>query len=281
MINGRKVVAFTPYGREITVSLLVNYMLRDHERGIIDEWMLWINTDYGQQADVAYAESLAKKHKWIKLYDRPFHPPLQPKQMNTGTFYRFCDEPDTVYVRFDDDIVYVEPDAIERLVVNRLETDTALVNFPIIINNAISSYFLQSLGKIPREWGQAGMYCMDPVGWADPVFAEKLHNMTLDLIEADEVNTLFMHHNIQLPPSLQYSVSCFAAPGKIYTDIGGDLGRMEEENWHTVKRPSELGLSNIVVANSLVSHFSFYTQRDYLLDNTNILDRYFDIAEAL
>jgi hypothetical protein len=163
-----------------------------------------------------------------------------------------------------------------------METDSGLINFPVMINNAIASYFLQSLGKIPREWGLVGMYCMDGVGWADPYFAEKLHSQTLDQIESGTIDQMFLHHNIQLPLSMQYSVSCFAAPGSIYTaeDVGGDLGMMEEENWHTVKRPRELDAPNLIVANSLVSHFSFYTQRGYLLE-TNILDRYRKLAEEL
>lgn len=281
MIRNKEVVAFTPYGRELTVSILYEYIKREQERGIIDRWMLWINTDKEQYSDREYAVKLAAKHKWIELYDCPRRPPLVPKQLNTGAYYRFCNNPDAMYVRFDDDIVYIEENAVERLVINRIETDSALINFPIMINNAIASYFLQSLGKIPREWGLVGMYCMDQVGWADALFAEKLHNMVLDKIEGGTIDSMFLHHNVQLPLSMQYSVSCFAAPGDIYAAVGGDLGNMEEENWHTVKRPREVDAPNLIVANSLVSHFSFYTQRNYLLHETGILERYKTLSKEL
>jgi hypothetical protein len=280
MINGKEVIAFTPYGRELTVSILYEYLKRDYERGIVDKWMLWMNTDKGQYLDREYAVSLAARNKWIELYDCPVYPPLIPKQLNTGTFYRFCDNPDAMYVRFDDDIVYIEENAIERLVINRIETDAGLVNFPVMINNAITSHFLQALGKIPKEWGLVGLYCMDANGWASPEFGEKLHTLALDKIEAKEQDHFFLHMNIQLPGPIQYSVSSFAAPGTIYQEVGGDLGFMEEENWHTVKRPQELSKPNIIVANSLVSHFSFYTQRGHLLE-TNILDRYRELSERL
>lgn len=53
-VDGKRVVAFTPYGRELTVSLLKDYMIREHERGIVDEWWLLMNTDEDQVDDVSH-----------------------------------------------------------------------------------------------------------------------------------------------------------------------------------------------------------------------------------
>ena len=124
MIEGNRVVAWTPFGRAETVSILFAYLWREHERGLVDEWWLCMNTDPGvQQSDVAYAYKLAARHGFIKLVDRPSDVPrLHPKQRNTGYFYRYMTDPQTVFLRFDDDIIYVEESAIERLVRHRLET---------------------------------------------------------------------------------------------------------------------------------------------------------------
>lgn len=284
MINNTRVVTWTPYGRAETVSILVKYMKRDFDAGLIDEYHLFMNTDENQDVDRAYAEKLAEQYDWIKLKPRPSDiEVLHPKQLNTGRYYRYAIEPNTVYVRFDDDIVYVHERALERLVQAELASPS-LVTFPIIWHNAICSYYLQTMGKIPRSFGVVGApYCMDPVGWADQNFAENIHYLLLDHIEEGTVDGLFLHHDIQLPVGLQFSVSCFAAHSDIYRAMTppGHLDFHEEENWHTVQRPYATGRANTITGNSLVAHLSFFPHSWYIRNETNILERYRELANNL
>jgi hypothetical protein len=283
MIDGKRVVAWTPYGRRRTYSILIKYLQRDVERGLIDEVWAYMNTDpVGQEDDIAYANELAEQFPWFHLKHRPEGIPRHPgpKQRNTGYAFRYMTDPGTVYLRFDDDIVYVHENAVENLVRARLEMPGPAAVFPIIINNAICSYFLQACGKIPREWGEVGMYCMDPVGWANGPFAVKLHELLLSHIEAGTVEDLYLHHDFQIPPGTQFSVSCFASLGSMYASLPepGVLTPDEEESWHTIHRPLATGASNVVRADAIVSHLSFFTQHAFL-NPTNILDRYRDLAE--
>jgi hypothetical protein len=281
VIDGKRVVCFTPWGREITASLLYKYLKRDHERGTVDEWQLWENTDAEQVGDRAYAEKLAAENDWITYVQYPDDPKLRvhPKQLNTGTFYKLTQDVNSVYVRFDDDIVWIDENAIERLVRARIQNPAPFVVFPLIWNNAVCSYYLQQGEQMPSWWGKVSSNnCMDPVGWADPLFAEGIHRHLLAMIDAGEVDSLFMHHSIQLPLAHQFSVSCFAQNGEEYQEFNGVRG--EEEAWHTIVRPYETGRSNIIVPNALVSHFSFYHQRDYLF-TTDLLDQYRALADAL
>lgn len=280
MIDGKKVVAFTPWGREKTASILFRYLKRDHDLGILDEWWLCENTDADQVGDRAYAASLAAGHDWIKYIPQPdqFNR-LKPKQQNTKKFYRFMTDHDTVYVRFDDDIVYVHEDAIERLVRARINKKFPFVIFPIIWNNAVCSYYLQKMEAMPSWWGVVqDPYCMDKVGWADPDFAIGIHNHLLEMIESGTVDKLFLHHDIQLPMGLQFSVSCFAQNGEEYDKAG--LIESEEESWHTMEMPYETQRPNLILSNSLVAHFSFYHQKQKLME-TDLLDRYRKLAEEL
>lgn len=279
MIDGHKVTCWTPFGRERTVSLLVKYMERDVKRGIVDEYILYMNTDDDQVSDRAYGYALAEQYDWIRIIERPERYP-GPKQRSTGYFYRYATDPGTVFIRFDDDIVYVHESAVENLVRARLEMPAPAAVFPIIINNAICSYFLQACGKIPREWGEVGMYCMDPVGWANGPFAVKLHELLLSHIEAGTVEDLYLHHDFQIPPGTQFSVSCFASLGSMYASLPepGVLTPDEEESWHTIHRPLATGASNVVRADAIVSHLSFFTQHAFL-NPTNILDRYRELAD--
>lgn len=280
MIDSKRVIAWTPYGRERTVSLLVKYMERDVKRGLVDEYILYMNTDDDQASDRAYGYALAEQYDWIRIIERPERYP-GPKQRSTGYFYRYATDPDTVFIRFDDDIVYVHESAVENLVRARLEMPAPATVFPIIINNAICSYFLQACEKIPREWGEVGMYCMDPVGWANGPFAVKLHELLLAHIEAGTVEDLYLHHDFQLPPGTQFSVSCFASLGSMYADLPDGPGVLvpdEEESWHTIHRPLATSTPNVVRADAVVSHFSFFTQHAFL-NPTDLLDRYRDLAD--
>src|SRR6187549_3292241 len=202
MIKDKRAIAWTPYGRKETVSILVQYLRREHERGVIDEWWLCLNTDPDQAEDLAYAYELARSHDWIKLKTRLAHQARRhPKQRNTGYFYEYMTDRDTVFLRIDDDIIYLHQDALERLAVHRLQAHGGVASFPVMWNNSIISWYAQQAGVIPAAgttsgrpyprdgseytWPQVGgPYCMDAVGWADGRFAVALHRLLLDRVEA-------------------------------------------------------------------------------------------------
>lgn len=284
MIDGKKVVAWTPYGREETMSILVKYIERDVMADVVDEYHLYMNTDPQQERDREYAMELYEEHAWIDLKHRPEgEVPLHPKQLNTGRYYRHAIEPDTVYVRFDDDIVYIHENAIERLVRRQIGSHS-FVSFPLIWHNAVCSYYSQQFGIIPESYGKVNSpYCMDPIGWANPSFAESIHRLLLGHIKAGTVDQLFWHHDIQLELGNQFSVSCFAAESDIYRELEspGYITHEEEEHWHTVMRPWQLKRPNTIVGNALVSHLSFFPHTNHIRYNTDILQQYRELAEAL
>lgn len=284
MVNNRKVVAWVPYGRERTVSILINYFRRDVERGLIDEVWLYLNTDADQVSDLRYAYQLKKKYSFIQLKERPAGRPVRkPKQRSTGYAYEYMTDPDTVYLRFDDDIVYVHEDAVQNLVETKISMDSAFACFPIIWNNAICSYFLQKHGKLPLTWGEVKQaYCMDSVGWGNGYFAVGIHNFLLEKIRNNNVESVYLYQDIPLAPRQQFSVSCFAVDGKDYCELSppGVLDFPEEEAFHTIHRPQKVGKTNFIVGNALVSHFSFYPQHS-VLNPTDVLDQYRVIAEKV
>jgi hypothetical protein len=126
---------------------------------------------------------------------------------------------------------------------------------------------------------------VDPIGWGDPYFAEKLHTYALDWIEGDGGDHFMVNTDFLLGRTQQFSVSCFAAHGSEYASVGGilnaDSNYDEEEHWHTTTRCNQVNRDNIIHGRAVVSHFSFMTQREYLLANTNCLERYRALAEKL
>jgi hypothetical protein len=314
--SNNPVIAWTPYGREETVSILARYMFREHSRGVIDQWWLCLNTDPGQAEDTRYAYMLAAAYpEWIKLKERPEGRPRRtPKQRNTGYFYEYMTDRDTVFIRIDDDIVYLHPQAINRLVAHRLQATTGVASFPVMWNNSIISWYAQQAGVIPapgtrmlinlesfRDWVRmteeelnqpprtetydwpkvGGPYCMDAVGWADGRFAVALHRLLIDRVEAGRAEDLFLYQDYQLQTGMQFSVSVFASLGSLYADLPdgpGVLVPYEEEHWHTVHQPSVIGSPNSIVGDALVSHYTFFPQGP-VVRATDILDRYRSLAD--
>jgi hypothetical protein len=284
VIDGKRVVAWVPYGRARTVSILFEYLRRDHDRGVVDEVWLCLNTDPDQVDDLRYAYTLAKTHPFVRIKDRPVGMPrLHPKQRNTGYFVRYMTDEDTVFIRFDDDIVYVHEDAVERLGRHKTQTPESVCSFALIWNNSIVSWFLQQAGIIPMDYGHVGgPYCMDSVGWASGQFAVKIHRLLLDHIDAGTTERVFLYQDFPLKVGMQFSVSCFAALGKYYAGLRtpGVLEPDEEESWHTVHEPRRIGQPNMIVGNALVSHYTFFPQQS-AVNASDVLDRYRLLSEKL
>lgn len=290
MINGQRVIAFTPYGRRKTVEILLEYMKRDREAGLLDQWWICLNTDPDQINDLSYAYSIAAQYPtWIKIKKRDQSwPRKSPKQRNTGYFYRYMTDANAVYVRFDDDIVYVHQDALKNLVEAKQRMEHTLACFPIIWNNAVVTWFLQKHGKYTIDHGRVNApYCMDAVGWADGSFAVEMHKHLLDLIESGGTEnaspeSVYLYQDVPLAPLQQFSVSCFALSGSDLCQLSpaGYLDYEEEEHWLTVHRPQKVGKDNVIVGNSLVSHYTFFPQQLEVFES-GVLDRYRALAEKV
>jgi hypothetical protein len=284
MIDSHRVIAWTPWGRRKTTEILFEYLRRDHAVGVVDEYWIYINVGPGQESDVEYAHELAEQYDWVHIKERPADcPQLTPIQRNTGFAYRYMTDPDSIYIRLDDDIVYIHPAAIARLARAKIQQPHTMACFALIWNNAICTHFLQAMNIVPREWGEVRPYCMDANGWANGEFAVKMHHLLLDAIERDTVNDLYLYQDVGLQLGQQFSVSCFASAGKDYAALPHGPGVLvpdEEESWHTIHRTQATGSPNVIIGNALVSHYSFGPQHGCLFPS-NVLDRYRALATNL
>ena len=281
------VIAWIPYGRKRTVSILIEYLRREVERGVLSEVWLYRNMDDDQEDDALYARALDVLHDWVRLVDIPDETPRTvrnrrgkevalPKQRRTIGAYSYMTDPTTVYVRFDDDIVWVHPDAVETLA-DKATSGPQLLTSALIWNNAICTWWLQACGKVPAEWGDVTRYCMDNHGWRDGDFAVKMHRLLLDHIDADTTEELYTYQDLSLNPTgEQFSVSCWASTGKKLAEMGAQA-HTEEERHLTVTAPNQTGIPNLVAGDALVSHYTFFPQQEKV-NATDILDRYRTIA---
>lgn len=303
MHRGKRVVGFIPWGRQQTASMLVPYLIREHLAGVLDEVMICMNVDrdtsggfdHRQWSDIDYAHSLVSKYPSlfrIYLCPGPDTPELKgqvpdewfggyrnPKQMNTMRFYHYMQDRNTMYLRFDDDIVWIHRDAIKNMVDFKLDNPGYLAVFPTIWNNAISSYCLQQWGHLDTKLGIVQPNAVDPVGWGYPLFAEYVHNVLLHHLDHDHEDACLTDKIYELGHRQQFSVSSFCISGDEYADVKGVLTWDEEEHWLTQHYTGEVNRCNVVYGMSQVSHLTFFTQREFIWKNTGIPHRYWAHSE--
>jgi hypothetical protein len=286
MYQGYRIVAVTPAGRRRYLRILLPYIL--NQSHVIDEYQLWLNC----YDDVSGAENRADFEFCQRAHNRypNFVKLMGPKprvlsrsghfsrNRTIHQFFENCVDPGSIYLRFDDDIVYVAPDAVGELVQYRISNPKYFLVFANIINNAILSHIHQRSAAISCKRGVAGYACMCPVGWRDPDFAEHVHRSFLDALNEQHSSRFRFREWVLCGPAgpERCSINCFAFFGAKFAEFEGKVGP-DEERWLTLRYPRETNSLNAICGTAIVSHFAFQPQRGHL-DRTDILSQYAKLA---
>lgn len=267
-----KLVIVTPAGRKKYMEILLKYILK--QKNIIDEYRIWVNTT--NEDDLIWFNEIGNKYKELVKLE------YLPQDVNVDgnrSIYKFfenCIEEDTIYLRFDDDIVWMEDDFIEKIVKFRIENPRYFLIFGNIINNAVIDHVHQNNGvlyscKIKND-------CLCSNGWGNPVLAEEKHRTFLKNLNNGNIN---MYRFETLESVKRISINCICWFGKEFKRFNGIVSReIGEEHWLSEVKPSVIRKKNCVFGNAICSHYSFWVQREYL-DNTDILEKYAEIARNI
>jgi hypothetical protein len=258
----------TPAGRRRYLRLLAPQVLAS---GLVDRWDLWVNT--AVPADLAFFEGLARVEPRVRLVPQPDG--AKPSVEAIGAFSRLATDDDTVYVRLDDDVVWLEPGFFERLLRFRLAHPEYFLVAPLVVNNALGSYVLQTFGKlrVSRPFTTA---CLCKVGWRDPDVALQLHRLFLDLARRGE--TARLHCGPVEIALNRFSINCIAWFGRDMALAGGVRGSDEEEELSS-SMAVRLGRRNCFQTDAVAAHFAFYSQRE-ALDRAGVLEEYEALLRA-
>jgi hypothetical protein len=268
MYKDYKIVCVTPAGRRRYMRLLVAQVLASP---LVDRYDIWVNTT--EPRDLAFFNALPKLDPRIRLVPQP------DGQVSTirsiGGFHRTAMDEDTIYIRFDDDIVWIQPDFFERHLEFRLSNPQYLLTMPLIVNNAICSALLLQTGKIGSS-RPLKFEVFNRIGFFDGMFAQALHGQLLNLIEAGEWRKL---HGGSYPIGIShFSINCICWFGKTLAAYPDLITSDEEVDW-TVRAPVTTGMANCFATDSIVAHYAFYPQRSYL-DRSATLERYVRLVGA-
>lgn len=139
--DGVRVIAVVFYGRRSRASLLECYLRKNlaSHGGWLDEVIWAINTK--NEDDLHYLEGI------LESSDN-YHSVRPSKQNYQAVWDAACTEKDTVYVKIDDDVVFVDDKAIPRLVQARLDHPDALTISANVVNNPALGWLQYHIGAV-------------------------------------------------------------------------------------------------------------------------------------
>lgn len=266
-----RVVAVTPAGRKQYMEILLSYILK--QRHVIDEYRIWVNTI--NEEDIKWFEELKLKHDGFVVVE------YLPKNMQPNgntTIYKFFEntiQEDTIYIRFDDDIVWMEDNFIETLVKFRIDNPQYFLVFGNIINNAVIDHIHQKNGI--KYSNYITNNCLCKYGWKDSNLCEEKHNKFIINLNNNNIQQYKFDRYETIGQRVSINVICWF--GKEFKEFSGIVGE-DEEPWLSEVAPSQRNKKICVCGDALCSHYSFWAQREHL-DKTNILQKYKEISEKI
>lgn len=257
-----KIEIVTPAGRQRYLEILFLHL--ESQKADFDQWTLWLNTT--DQADIAFCKKLEKENSWIKTIDLDVP---HSGSYSIASFFKYAKDSNTLYIRFDDDIVWMQEDFIKKMQKFRIENTEYFLVYGNIINNAIIDHIHQRLGALNCSNSIVNYNCFDSVGWENADFAEIKHKNFLEKLSSNNLD-FYKFKKWDLFFNERASINCISWFGKDFQNLGEFE---DEEQFLSADYPKSKGLINTIYGEILCSHFAFYTQRERM-DNSNILEQY-------
>lgn len=263
MYKDYKIVVNTAAGRRRYMQYLIPYIVACP---IVDRYDIWINTHNG--ADIEFFKQVAAKYPVVNLVWQPDGIVNGNKSINA--FYKQCVEPKTIYFKLDDDIIWMEPSLIEKMVEFRIINPDYFIVSPLVINNSLSTYLLQTEGKIKlKEYCNADS--SHQILWRSGRFAADLHDWFLKKY-LYPCRWEDLHIGTKPMGMTRFSINSILWFGDEMAKFRGEVPGDDEEFLSCIY-PTKQGLANAWNGNAIVAHFAFFTQREEL-DRMGILERY-------
>ena len=263
MYRGYKIVCNTAAGRRRYMQYLFPQVLASE---IIDRYDVWVNTI--DHCDIEFFKLLSAKYTKINLIWQPDGRVDGIATINA--FYKFCTDEDTIYIKMDDDVVWLEPDYFQKMVDFRIEHPECFIVSPLVINNALSTYILQVQGKL-KLCKYMNAQCNHRIMWKRGSFAAQLHHWFLDnYLTTGRYKDLYCG---AYPWAMnRFSINSILWFGKDLKTFEGVV-QGDDEEFLSCLKPTQLGKMNMVNGDCLIAHFSFAQQR-WMLDRCGVLEQY-------
>ncbi len=276
-----KIVVCTPAGREKYLSIFKKFIYRKMDEGLIDGWQLWYNTT--DPADTAYLLSMEAENPKVKIYrmgepinSLGYYETFNP--LKTHLFFANCQDEDTIYIRFDDDIIWCAEDAIEKICQARIDNPNAFLIYPNIVNSTICNSWHQEIGVLSEEAGKVKRYTvldpnyayLDEFNYTDGRLFDHIHNTFKKHYEENTLSAYYLPSR-KFGNFERFSICCIAWWGKDKIAPG-----YIEEPQLAWELPIALDRPVFFCGDALLVHMSYHTQRPYAEATGNIHLKYYE-----
>lgn len=270
-------------GRQRYLSILLKYIKVLLERHIIQECHLWDFTRELQDHKYLMTLSGHQSDKRIKLVH-------VTNKSSFSEYYQFYAntyaDNEVIVIKTDDDIVYIDVDAMPAFIAFRIANPHFFLCFPEIINNGLCAHLQQRVNysgnKIPTD---PHTFEIKQGGWetlvGDGNKGAWLHDWFIDGRNHGSKKRVTTPEHITLDLNQRISINMFAILSKDLHILAQPRITEDDEHNLTVVVTSDLQRANAVCTSFTVSHFGFGTQRDTGLGGgveTRLLKRYDELA---
>lgn len=280
-----KKIVVTPAGRKKYLEILSKYLIK--YKNEFDEWHLWCNTIVPE--DVDYIRELSKDHDFIKIIEMPdmssktdLHYWPDGNMIHAFTIPYFIQvdstDEDSVYLRLDDDILFIRENSIKNIFEYRINNDSNCLVYGNIINNSAISNLHQTIGVLPKTLGSVEFNAYDPISLYSGPFSELSHRTFFEKLETNSLDEYFFDPYV-FKDYVLVSIQVISWLGKDYKKFDGIIpAGFHEENYQSQSRPEIENRKNVVYGDGLFCHYSAAVNRGYV-DTTDILSVYKKISE--
>jgi hypothetical protein len=284
-------IVVTPAGRKRFLSILSKYLIYYHNLNEFNEWHLWCNTD--NKEDIDYIYELERENDFIKVIPFPDKETIlktcHKDGYNGGRLIFAATIPyfikvdttdkDSVYLRLDDDIVFIKKDSIKNIFEHRLNNKNNFLVYGNIVNNSAIANIHQQIGALSKDLGEVAFSAFDRLGLYDGQFAINVHNNFFNKYKNNLLND-YNFESYTLNDYTTISIQAISWLGKDYFEsFNGDIPKdVHEELYQSSIIPEKIGKTNVVFGNCLFCHYAAELHRDSV-DTTDILNIYNIMAD--
>ncbi len=276
MYKNYKIIATTFAGRQDRMSLLVEYMKKAIQGGLVDEWHIW---DFCRKdADRQWIKTLPEQCSGFKIFLRNENVSNDMRLASWKPYYSHYNlknfDENTLIVKIDDDIVYVDLENLSKFIDYRIADQDSFIVSANVINNGVCAGLQTIHGILPKDlYPPNGIPFQSLCGvlWENGLLAEKVHEYFINNMEKfKKLNFVYRQ-----PIGERISINCISILGKdfkytenIDVDDEGNIG---------TNIPLQLRRHNTVFMPFTVSHLSFFKQEETGMDVEKIIKLYRDI----
>lgn len=259
-----KVVLIVPVGRNRTLRLLVPHLLAARKQFAYCE--LWMNVCWDAD-DIYHIRKLVHDHPGVFVLKDDGGSVTKGEFKHYGRYYHTLGKDDTIYVKIDDDVIWMSDGALDKLVTARKDNPDPLIVVGNTVNNAFCNHEHQKAGLYDKSWVLEGFRAKHNY---DGEFAEFAHNTLMRNIRRDATYVYNFDSKY---------ISGQRIPNHVFAFFGRDINWDLDDECHIGEGLSTPDRPVMIQGDGgLFAHFSYGEQWPYM-DGTEILTAYRKLAK--